>query len=229
MSVEAVRLALEFMTPVMLLTDGYLANGAEPWRIPDVSQLPEIKVKFRTELEGFQPFARDPETLARNWAIPGTPGLEHRIGGLEKDYDSGNISYDPDNHDKMCRTRAAKIAGIANYIPEQSMDVGPKSGKLLVLGWGSTYGAIRSAVERCRERGLEVSHAHLRYINPLPRNLGDIIAGFDRVLIPELNLGQLVKLIRAEFLIPAETYSKCEGQPFRIDEIENRIRQMMES
>jgi len=229
MSLEAVRLALEFMTPVMLLTDGYLANGAEPWRIPDVSQLPQIKVKFRTETEGFQPFARDPETLARNWAIPGTPGLEHRIGGLEKDYESGNISYDPDNHDKMCRTRAAKIAGIANHVPEQSMDVGPDSGKLLVLGWGSTYGAIRSAVERCRERGLEVSHAHLRYINPLPRNLGDIISRFDRVLIPELNLGQLVKLIRTQFLVPAEAYSKCEGQPFLIDEIEDRIRQMMES
>ncbi len=229
MSVEAVRLALEFMTPVILLTDGYLANGAEPWRIPEVSSLPKIEPHFRTDPEGFQPFARDPETLARNWAIPGTPGLEHRIGGLEKDYNSGNISYDPDNHDKMCRTRAAKIAGIANHIPEQKMDVGPDSGKLLVLGWGSTYGAIRSAVERCRERGLEVSHAHVRYINPLPRNLGDLISRFDRVLIPELNLGQLAKVIRSEFLIPAESYAKCEGQPFRIDEVEDRIRQMMES
>ncbi len=229
MSLEAVRLALEFMTPVMLLTDGYLANGAEPWKIPDVKSLPKINVKFRTDPEGFHPFARDPETLARNWAIPGTPGLEHRIGGLEKDYDSGNISYDPENHEKMCLTRAAKIAGIANHIPEQQMDVGPDSGKLLVLGWGSTYGAIRSAVERCRERGLEVSHAHIRYINPLPRNLGDIISRFDRVLVPELNLGQLVKIIRSEFLVPAESLAKCQGQPFRIDEVEDHIRQMMES
>ena len=197
MALEATRLALEFMTPVILLTDGYLANGAEPWRIPDVSSLPKINVKFRTDPEGFKPFERNPDTLARNWAIPGTPGLEHRIGGLEKDYETGNISYDPDNHDKMCRTRAAKIAGIANHIPEQQMDVGPDSGKLLVLGWGSTYGAIRSAVERCRARGLEVSHAHVRYINPLPRNLGELMSRFDRVLIPELNLGQLSKLIRS--------------------------------
>jgi 2-oxoglutarate/2-oxoacid ferredoxin oxidoreductase subunit alpha len=229
MAIEAVRLATKYMTPVMLLTDGYLANGAEPWRIPKVEDLPKLKIEFRKETAGFQPFLRDPVTLSRPWAVPGTPGLSHRIGGLEKDFDSGHISYDPDNHEKMCRTRAQKVAGIANDIPEQKVDLGDDSGKLLVVGWGSTYGAIREAVSRCRDRGLSVSHAHVKYLNPFPRNFGDLLRRFERVLIPEMNLGQLVKLVRTEFLIPAESFPKIKGQPFKIDEIEERIRQMMES
>jgi 2-oxoglutarate ferredoxin oxidoreductase subunit alpha len=229
MAIEAVRLALKYMTPVILLTDGYLANGAEPWRIPRIEDLPKIDVKFRTDPAGFHPFLRDPETLARNWAIPGTPELMHRIGGLEKDYDSGHISYAPDNHERMVKVRAAKIAGIANDIPPLSMEVGDDSGKLLVLGWGSTYGAIREAVQRCRDRGLSVSHAHLRYINPFPSNLGEVLKRFDRVLIPELNLGQLVKVVRSTYLVPAESFAKVQGQPFKIAELEDKIRQVLES
>jgi 2-oxoglutarate ferredoxin oxidoreductase subunit alpha len=229
MAIEAVRLALKFMTPVVLLTDGYLANGAEPWKIPDVANLPKIDVSFRKEAEGFHPFLRDPETLARTWAIPGTKGLMHRIGGLEKAYDSGHISYDSKNHQKMSEVRAAKIANIANFVPEQPIDLGDKTGQLLVLGWGSTYGAIREAVTRCRKRGLKVSHAQLRYLNPLPRNLGELLKGFDRILIPEMNMGQLVQIIRSKYLVAAESYAKIEGQPFKIDELETRIRQMLES
>jgi 2-oxoglutarate ferredoxin oxidoreductase subunit alpha len=229
MAIEATRLAVKYMTPVILLTDGSLANSAEPWKIPNVAELPKIDVKFRTDPNGFHPYLRDPETLARNWAIPGTPGLLHRIGGLEKDYDSGHISYSPDNHERMCLVRAAKIAGIANDIPEQAIEVGSDRGKLLVLGWGSTYGAIREAVERSRARGLDVSHAHLRYINPFPKNLGDLLRRFDRVLVPELNLGQLVKLIRSQYLVPAESFPKIQGQPFKIAEIEDKIRKVLES
>jgi 2-oxoglutarate ferredoxin oxidoreductase subunit alpha len=229
MALEAVRIAVKYMTPVILLTDGYLANGAEPWKIPEVSELPKIEVNYRTDPEGFHPFLRDEKTLARPWAIPGTPGLRHRIGGLEKDYNSGHISYDPDNHELMSKTRAAKIANIANDVPELEIEVGDPSGKLLVLGWGSTYGAIREAVQRSRDRGLSVSHAHLHYLNPLPRNLGEILERFERVLIPEMNLGQLVHIIRGQYLAPAESYPKIQGQPFKIDEIEDYIRQMMES
>ena len=229
MAVEACRIATKFMTPVILLTDGYLANGAEPWKIPKVSELPHFPVKFRTEPDGFHPFLRDAVTLARNWAIPGTPGLTHRIGGIEKDHDSGHISYDPKNHEKMSRVRAAKIAGIAHDVPEQKIAVGNDSGKLLVLGWGSTYGAIHEAVRRCLARGLDVSHAQLKYLNPMPRNLGDLLARFQRVLIPEMNLGQLVQLIRSRYLVPAESMPKIQGQPFRIDEVEEKIRQIMES
>jgi 2-oxoglutarate/2-oxoacid ferredoxin oxidoreductase subunit alpha len=229
MAIEAVRLALKYMTPVILLTDGYLANGAEPWRIPDVTKLPELKPTFRTDPAGFHPFLRDPTTLARNWAIPGTPELMHRIGGLEKDFDSGHISYAPDNHERMVKVRAAKIAGIAQDIPPLTMEVGPDGGKLLVLGWGSTYGSIREAVQRCRDRGLEVSHAHLRYLNPFPANLGDVLKRFDRVLVPELNLGQLVKMLRSTYLVPAESLPKVQGQPFKIAELEDKIRQLLES
>jgi 2-oxoglutarate ferredoxin oxidoreductase subunit alpha len=229
MAIEAVRLAVKYMCPVFLLTDGYLANGAEPWAIPDVATLQKIPVNFRKDPEGFHPFLRDPETLARNWAIPGTPGLTHRIGGIEKDFDSGHISYNPDNHEKMTKTRAAKIAGIANDVPEQKIEVGTDKGKLLVLGWGSTYGSIREAVQRCRERGLDVSHAHVRYLNPFPRNLGELLKRFDRVLIPELNNGQLVKMIRSQYLVPAESLPKIQGQPFKIAELEEKIRQVMES
>ncbi|MFZ5894106.1 MAG: 2-oxoacid:acceptor oxidoreductase subunit alpha [Myxococcota bacterium] len=229
MAIEAVRLAVKYMTPVILLTDGYLANGAEPWKIPDVSTLPKIEVNFRTDPNGFHPFLRDEATLARPWAIPGTPGLIHRIGGLEKDYDSGHISYSPENHERMSRVRAAKIAGIANDIPDQHIEVGNDSGKLLVVGWGSTYGAIREAVERCRERGLDVSHAHIRNINPFPQNLGDLLRRFDRVLVPELNLGQLVRLLRSQYLVPAESFPKIQGQPFKIAELEEKIRKVLES
>ena len=229
MALEAVRLATKYMTPVILLTDGYLANGTEPWKVPSVESLPKFEVKFRTDPDGFHPFLRDPETLSRPWAVPGTPGLIHRIGGLEKDFNSGHISYDPKNHDLMCRTRAAKIAGIASDVPEQKIEVGEDSGRLLVLGWGSTYGALREAVQRCRSRGLSVSHAHVHYMNPLPRNLGELLKRFERVLIPELNLGQLCKLIRSQYLVPAESYSKVEGLPFKIDEVEEKIRQIMES
>jgi 2-oxoglutarate ferredoxin oxidoreductase subunit alpha len=229
MAIEACRIATRYMTPVILLTDGYLANGAEPWKIPSVDSLKRFDVEFRTDPEGFHPFLRDPETLARNWAVPGTPGLIHRIGGLEKDYDSGHISYDPDNHEKMCRVRAAKIAKVAEDIPEQTIAAGDESGKLLVLGWGSTYGAIHEAVRRCRRRGLSVSHAQLNYLNPMPRNLGDMLARFDRVLIPEMNLGQLVQLIRSRYLVPAESFPKVQGQPFKIDELEQKIRSLMES
>ena len=229
MAIEAVRLALKYMTPVILLTDGYLANGAEPWRIPQLSELPKFGVEFRTDPAGFHPFLRDPATLARNWAIPGTPELMHRIGGLEKDYDSGHISYNPENHERMVKTRAAKIAGIANDIPPLSMEVGEDSGKLLVLGWGSTYGSIREAVQRSRDRGLSVSHAHLRYLNPFPANLGEVLTRFDHVLVPELNLGQLVKMIRSTYLVPAESLPKVQGQPFKIQELEDKIRQVLES
>jgi len=229
MAIEAARLATKYMTPVILLTDGYLANGAEPWKIPQVADLPKFEVKFRTEPAGFHPFLRDPATLARNWAIPGTPELMHRVGGLEKDYDSGHISYAPDNHERMVKTRAQKIANIANDIPELGIEVGEDSGKLLVLGWGSTYGAIREAVQRCRDRGLSVSHAHLRYLNPFPKNLGALLTRFERVLVPELNLGQLVKMLRSTYLVPAESLPKVQGQPFMIAELEDKIRQLLES
>ncbi len=229
MTLEAVRFAVKYMTPVMLLTDGYLANGAEPWRVPNVADLPKIDVTFRTDPAGFHPFLRDPATLSRPWAVPGTPGLLHRIGGIERDYNSGNISYDPDNHEKMSKTRAAKIAGMTRDIPDQKMELGNDSGKLLVLGWGSTYGAIREAVARSRERGLDVSHAHVRYLNPFPKNLGELLTRFERVLVPEMNLGQLVKLLRTEYLVPAESFTKIKGLPFKIDEIEEKIRQVMES
>jgi 2-oxoglutarate/2-oxoacid ferredoxin oxidoreductase subunit alpha len=229
MAIEAARLATKYMTPVILLTDGYLANGAEPWKIPNVADLPKFEVKFRTDPSGFHPFLRDPATLARNWAIPGTPELMHRVGGLEKDYDSGHISYAPDNHERMVKTRAQKIANIANDIPDVGIEVGEDSGKLLVLGWGSTYGAIREAVQRCRDRGLSVSHAHLRYINPFPKNLGALLQRFERVLVPELNLGQLVKIVRSTFMVPAESLPKVQGQPFKIAELEDKIRQLLES
>jgi 2-oxoglutarate/2-oxoacid ferredoxin oxidoreductase subunit alpha len=229
MAIEAARLATKYMTPVILLTDGYLANGAEPWKIPNVADLPKFEVTFRTDPAGFHPFLRDPTTLARNWAIPGTPDLMHRVGGLEKDYDSGHISYAADNHERMVKTRAQKIANIANDIPDVEIEVGENDGKLLVLGWGSTYGAIREAVQRCRDRGLSVSHAHLRYIHPFPKNLGALLQRFERVLVPELNLGQLVKIVRSTFMVPAESLPKVQGQPFKIAELEDKIRQLLES
>jgi 2-oxoglutarate/2-oxoacid ferredoxin oxidoreductase subunit alpha len=222
-AIEAVRIATKYMTPVIVLSDAYLAHAAEPWRLPDPTTLPSFPVRFRTDPAGFHPFLRDPATLARAWAVPGTPGLEHRIGGLEKDYDTGHISYDPENHARMTRTRAAKIAGIANDIPPQQAALGDDHGAVAVVGWGSTYGAIHRAVREAREDGLDVSHIHLRYLNPFPRNLGDLLKRFDRVLVPEMNNGQLVQLLRAAYLVPAEGLSKVEGKPFKVSEIVQAI------
>jgi len=218
-AIEAVRLATRYMTPVMLLSDGYLANAAEPWPLPDVSKFSPFPVHHQTEVEGFRPSNRDSKTLARVWAKPGTPGLEHRIGGIERNFDTGDISYDPDNHQKMTDIRKAKVEGIADDIPLQEVCLGPDSGKLAVLGWGSTFGAIHQAVKRTRAEGLDVSHIHVRYISPLPRNLGELLAGFSKVLVPEMNTGQLVRLIRAEYLIDAQGLNKVAGQPFKIGEI----------
>ena len=218
-AIEAVRLATRYMTPVIVLSDGYLAHAAEPWRIPDEADLPRFPIAYRTDPEGFQPFLRDPRTLARPWVRPGTPGLEHRIGGLEKDYDSGHISYDPDNHARMTQARAAKIAGIAQDIPLQSTTLGADHGALAVVGWGSTFGPIHQAVRIARDEGRDVAHIHIRYMSPFPRNLGDLLKRYDRVLVPEMNNGQLVRLLRAEYLIPAEGLSKVTGKPFKVQEI----------
>ncbi|HRZ10583.1 MAG TPA: 2-oxoacid:acceptor oxidoreductase subunit alpha, partial [Gemmatimonadales bacterium] len=215
-AIEAVRLATKYMTPVFLLTDGYLANAAEPWKIPDPASLPTFPVQFRTDPEGFQPFLRNPDTLARVWARPGTPGLEHRIGGIERSATSGNISYDPDNHATMTELRAAKIAGIAADIPEQDVSQGEDRGELAVVGWGSTFGPIHMAVQRARAEGRRVSHIHLRYISPFPRNLGELLKRFDRVIVPEMNNGQLVMLLRAAYLVPAERFSQVNGKPFKV-------------
>ncbi|PRQ04888.1 2-oxoglutarate oxidoreductase subunit KorA [Enhygromyxa salina] len=230
MAIEAARIATKFMTPVMLLTDGYLANGAEPWKIPSMAELPKFPVEFPTERpEGFHPYLRDPDTLARPWAIPGTPGLEHRIGGLEKDFNSGNISYDPANHHKMTKTRAAKIAGIAADVPEQQVEVGEASGDLLVVGWGSTYGAITQAVRRAREQGKPVSQVHIRHLFPFARGLDTLLRGFKKVIVPEMNNGMLSKLLRAEFLIDAVGVNKISGQPFKVREIEAAIDSELEN
>ncbi|HJO12065.1 MAG TPA: 2-oxoacid:acceptor oxidoreductase subunit alpha [Gammaproteobacteria bacterium] len=218
-AIEAVRLATKYMTPVMLLSDGYLANASEPWKIPDVSTLQDFPVNFHDEAEGFKPSLRNDETLARVWAKPGTPGLEHRLGGIERSYDSGDISYDPENHQRMTDLRQAKIAGISSDIPLQEVVLGETTGKLAVVGWGSTFGAIHQAVKRARLEGLEVSHIQVRYLSPLPPNLGNLLAGFDTVLVPEMNTGQFINLLRAEYLIEAEGLSKVSGQPFKIGEI----------
>lgn len=223
-AIEAVRIALKYMTPVIVLSDGYIANGAEPWPIPNFADLPKIEVKFRQDPEGFHPYLRDPETLARNWARPGTPGLEHRIGGIEKSFASGHISYDPDNHQKMTDTRAAKIMGVANDLPEQTVDCGDDHGDLVVVGWGSTYGAIQQAVRRARRDGLSVSHVHVRHMWPMPRNLKALLSRFKRIIVPELNNGQLVRILRAEYLLPAEPLDKVAGMPFRVSEIDQAIR-----
>src|SRR6058998_903720 len=222
-AIEAVRIATKYMTPVILLSDAYLAHAAEPWRLPDPAALPRFPVHFRTDAAGFHPFLRDSVTLARAWAVPGTSGLEHRIGGLEKDYDTGHISYDPENHARMTRTRAAKIAGIAHDIPPQRAALGADHGAVAVVGWGSTYGAIQQAVRDAREDGIDVSHIHLRYLNPFPSNLGDLLKRFDRVLVPEMNSGQLVQLLRASYLVPAERLNKVEGKPFKVAEIVQAI------
>ncbi|MFO0633508.1 MAG: 2-oxoacid:acceptor oxidoreductase subunit alpha [Nannocystaceae bacterium] len=223
-AIEAVRVAIKYMTPVIVLSDGYIANGAEPWSIPKYADLPKIPVHFRTDPAGFHPFLRDPETLARNWAKPGTPGLEHRIGGIEKSFGSGHISYDPDNHEKMTKVRAQKVLGVAKDLPHQKVEIGNERGALAVVGWGSTYGSIHQAVRRCRRDGLDVSHIHVRHLWPLPENLADLLAGFDRVMVPELNNGQLARLLRAEYLVPAVPFDKIAGMPFRVAELEQEIR-----
>jgi 2-oxoglutarate/2-oxoacid ferredoxin oxidoreductase subunit alpha len=228
-ALEAVRISLKYRTPVFLLSDAYLANGSEPWLLPDVSELPDISTEFATQPNvdgGFMPYQRDAATLARAWAIPGTPGLEHRIGGLEKEDVTGNVSYDPENHDHMVRLRAQKVAGIAADIPELEVD-DPDGATLLVLGWGGTYGPIQSAARRLRKQGKKVAHAHLTHLNPFPRNLGDVLARYDNVLVPEMNLGQLLKLVRAEFLVDAVGYNRVRGLPFRSDELAEAIEAML--
>ncbi|MBK6937090.1 MAG: 2-oxoacid:acceptor oxidoreductase subunit alpha [Chitinophagaceae bacterium] len=227
---EAARVSLQHMVPVIFLTDGYIANGAEPWNFPSSDQLASIPVKFKTELaegeEKYKPYARD-EKLARPWAVPGTPGLEHRIGGLEKQDITGNVSYDPENHQVMIKLRQAKVDKIADYIPLQKLDSGPGKGKILVLGWGSTYGAIKSAVAELQAQGHAVSHAHLRYIRPFPKNLGEILKNFETVLIPEINNGQLIKIIRDEFLIDAKGYNKMMGVPITKTELVMKLEEML--
>jgi len=230
-AIEAARIAIKYRTPVFLLSDAYLANGSEPWLIPEVASLPDISTEFATgpNADGsFLPYKRDPETLARPWAIPGTPGLEHRIGGLEKEHETGNVSYDPENHDLMVRLRAAKIAGIAADIPELEVD-DPDGADTLVLGWGSTYGAIGAAARRVRATGRKVAVAHLRYLNPLPRNTGEIVRAYEKVLVPEINLGQLRMLLRAEYLVDAAGYNKVRGRPFRAAELAEAIMALVDS
>ena len=224
-ALEAVRIAVRYMVPVMILSDGYIASGSEPWLLPDVASLPDLRVEFRHDPAGFTPYLRDPETLARPWAIPGTPGLEHRVGGLEKEDVTGNVSYDPANHEHMVHLRAEKVARIARDIPPLEVD-GPAAGRLLVLGWGSTAGAIAGAVNAARQRGVTVSRAHLRHLNPLPANTGDVLASFEQVLVPEMNLGQLALLLRARYLKDVTTLSKVQGRPFTRTEILDRIVEM---
>ncbi len=227
MAFEAVRIALKYMVPVIFVSDTFLANGAEPWKIPKVSELPRIETEFRTDPRGFQPYLRDPETLSRPWVRPGTPGLEHRIGGLEKEDLTGNVSYDPANHEKMVRLRAEKVARVAMDIPLTEVR-GDSSGKLLVIGWGGTYGAILEAVERLRAQGKSIAHVHLRYLSPLPADLKNIIPRFEKVLVPELNMGQLVKIIRAEYLVDAKGINKIQGQPFRVSELMEKMQEFLE-
>ena len=225
---EAVRIAIKYMVPVMVLSDGYLANGSEPWLIPDVKTLPDIPVKFRTEPEGFFPYLRDPATLARPWVRPGTPGLEHRIGGIEKQDVTGNISYDPENHDHMVKTRAEKVRRVAQEIPPTSIN-GPATGDVLVVGWGGTYGAITAAVEEAQLEGKAVASVHLRHLNPLPPDLGQILRQYRRVLVPEINSGQLVRVLRAEYLVDAVGYNRVSGMPLASQDILEAINQLVEA
>jgi 2-oxoglutarate ferredoxin oxidoreductase subunit alpha len=230
-AIEAARIALKYRTPVILLSDGYIANGSEPWKLPDVADLPDISVEFATapNHEGpdgeatFWPYLRDPDTLARAWAVPGTPGLMHRIGGIEKEDGSGNISYDPANHERMVRLRAARIAGIADDIPLTEVTGDVADAELLVLGWGSTWGAIDGAMARVRARGRRVAHAHLTHLNPFPRDLGDVLRRYPKVVVPEMNLGQLSKLVRAEYLVDARSVTKVQGSPFTAGELEQAL------
>jgi 2-oxoglutarate ferredoxin oxidoreductase subunit alpha len=228
---EAVRIAVQHMTPVIFLSDGFIANGSEPWKFPKSDDLHKIEVKFKTELgdheEKFQPYLRD-EKLVRPWAIPGTAGLEHRVGGIEKQNVTGNVSYDPDNHQLMVKIREEKVEKIAQYIPDQKLDNGPEKGKLLIIGWGSTYGAIKSAVNELLQEGHAVAHLHLRYIRPFPKNLGDLIKNYDHVLIPEINNGQLIKILRAKYLVDAKGYNKIMGIPITKGEIIDEAKKIIE-
>lgn len=227
---EACRLALEFMTPVFFLSDGYIANGSEPWKFPKAKELPDLTISFAKNIlkegEKFLPYKRN-EKLAREWAIPGTKGLEHRVGGIEKENETGNISYDPQNHEFMVKIRQAKVDKIADYIPLQTIDNGNTKGKLLILGWGSTYGSIKTAVKSAIADGYDVSHAHVKYLNPLPKNLGDVLKNFDKILIPEINNGQLIKVIRDKYLIDAKGLNKIQGMPFTSAEINEKIIEML--
>jgi len=231
-AVEAARIALQYRTPVFLLSDGYIANGSEPWQVPTLSDLPDLTVEFTTEPNGpegeFLPYLRDPQTLARAWAVPGTPGLEHRIGGIEKADRTGNISYDPDNHDFMVRTRQAKVDAVANSLPPLVVDDPSGNAKVLVLGWGSTFGPIGAAVRQVRDAGADVAQLHLRHINPFPNDLGTILASYERVVIPEMNLGQLATLIRAKYLIDALSITQVKGLPFKADELADQLRAVIE-
>jgi 2-oxoglutarate ferredoxin oxidoreductase subunit alpha len=225
-ALEASRIAIKYMVPVIVLTDGYLANGAEPWRVPDVADLPEIPVKFATDPEGFLPYSRHPETLARPWAVPGTPGLEHRVGGLEKQDGTGNVNYEPLNHEKMIHLRAAKVEAIVREVPD-AIPAGDPEGDLLLVGWGSTYGAITAAFRAARERGRKIGHVHLRHLNPLPKNLGEVMKRYRKVMVPEMNLGQLVWVLRAKYLVDAQGFNKVQGKPFKQSEIEAKIEEVL--
>jgi 2-oxoglutarate ferredoxin oxidoreductase subunit alpha len=226
-ALEASRIALKYMVPVIVLSDGYLANGAEPWKVPALEDLPDINVKFRTDPQGFQPYQRDPDTLARPWAIPGTPGLEHRIGGLEKQENTGNVNYEPLNHERMVRLRAAKVAAIVQDVPDV-VPAGDPEGDLLLVGWGSTYGAITAALRAQRAKGQKIGHVHLRHLNPLPKNLGDVLKRYKKVVVPEMNLGQLVWVLRAKYLVDAISYGKVQGKPFKQSEIEAKIEEVLQ-
>ncbi|MGB8509503.1 MAG: 2-oxoacid:acceptor oxidoreductase subunit alpha [Pyrinomonadaceae bacterium] len=226
MAIEAVRLAFKYMSPVFYLSDGYLANGAEPWRLPSIEDLPKIEVKFADDPTNFLPYKRDEQTLSRPWALPGTPGLEHRVGGIEKQHETGNVNYDPENHHFMVLLRQAKVDRAAQDIPDVEI-YGDATGKVLVLGWGSTYGSITSAVEKLREEGKPVSSAHLRHLNPFPSNLGEVLKNFETVIIPEMNLGQLATMIRAKYLVDAVAFSKVKGRPFQIREIVRKVEEYL--
>jgi 2-oxoglutarate ferredoxin oxidoreductase subunit alpha len=225
-ALEASRIAIKHMVPVIILSDGYLANGAEPWKIPEISELPEIPVHFAADPVGFQPYRRDPVTLARPWAIPGTPGLEHRIGGIEKQDVTGNVNYDPLNHEHMVRARAAKVEAVADDIPDLVPE-GDPSGELLIVAWGSTHGPITAALKAQRAKGHRIGHVHLRHLNPLPKNLGEVLKGYDQVLVPEMNMGQLIMILRAKFLVDAQGLNKIQGKPFKQSEIESKIEEML--
>jgi len=226
-ALEASRIAIKYMVPVIILSDGYHANGAEPWKIPDLSQLPDVPVKFETNPQGFRPYKRNPSTLARPWAIPGTPGLEHRVGGIEKQDVTGNVNYEPLNHEKMVRLRAEKVAAVVQDIPDV-VPAGDPSGDLLIVAWGSTYGSVAAAMRTQHGKGRRIGHVHLRHLNPLPKNLGEVLMRYDKVLVPEMNMGQLVMLLRAKYLVDAVGYNKIQGKPFKKSEIEQKIDEMLD-
>jgi 2-oxoglutarate/2-oxoacid ferredoxin oxidoreductase subunit alpha len=225
-ALEASRIAIKYMVPVIVLSDGYLANGAEPWPVPSLEDLPEIPVHFEKNPVDFQPYRRNPETLARPWAVPGTPGLQHRIGGLEKQDVSGNVNYEPLNHERMVRLRAEKVAAIVQDVPDV-VPAGDSSGDLLIVSWGSTHGPVTAALKTAREKGHRIGHVHLRYLNPLPKNLGEVLGRYDRVLVPEMNMGQLVMILRAKYLVDAKGYNKIQGKPFKQSELERKIDEVL--